>query len=89
MLKKYRFFIIIITIGLITLISVFSKFQDLSQSNRVLKSKIKQLIVENKMLARRQHKLETDPVFVESVAREKLNLLKEDEVIYKIFLEEE
>jgi len=88
-LKKHRFFIIIITIGLITLISVFSKFQDLSRSNRELKSKIKQLIVENKMLARRQYKLETDPVFAESVAREKLHLLKEDEVIYKIFSEEE
>ena len=88
MLKRYRFFIIIIILGLISLISVYSKFQDLAKRNRELKLKMKQLVVQNKILAERQHKLETDPVFAESVARQQLNAAKEGEVIYKIFPEE-
>ncbi len=88
MLKRYRFFIIILVLGAISLISVFSKFQDLTQRNRELELKMKQLKVENKFLAQRQHKLQTDPVFAESVARQQLNAAKEGEVIYKIFPEE-
>ena len=88
MLKKYRFFIIILALGAISLISVFSKFQDLVQRNRELELKMKQLKVENRLLVQRQHKLQTDPVFAESVARQQLNAAKEGEVIYKIFPEE-
>ncbi|MBL7132153.1 MAG: septum formation initiator family protein [Candidatus Omnitrophica bacterium] len=87
-LKKYNFFIIIFLLGVISLISVFSKYQDLAQKNRELKIEMKQLAAENRALKKRQHKLQNDPVFAESVAREKLKVALEGEVIYKILPEE-
>jgi cell division protein FtsB len=84
MLKKSRFFIIICAFGILTLIPAFSKYQDLAQRDRKVQAKMKQVASENNMLAHRQYKLQTDPVFAESVARQKLNVAKEDEVIYKV-----
>jgi len=84
MLKKTKFFIIICVLGILTLVPAFSKYQDLAQRNRNVQAKIHQLAADNKNLANRQYKLQTDPVFAESVARQKLNVAKEDEVVYKI-----
>lgn len=89
MLKKKRhFFIIIFMLGLISLIHPFSKYQDLSKKNRDLQEEIKQLSFKNKILYEEQLKLQRDPVYTESVARNKLNVAKEGEVIYKILPEE-
>lgn len=84
MLKKHKFFIIICAFGIMTLVPAFSKYQDLALRNRQVESAIKKLNKENKMLAHRQYKLQTDPVFAESVARQKLKVANEDEVIYKV-----
>lgn len=87
-LKKYSFYIIIFVLGFISLISGYSKFQDLAQKNRDLKLEMEQLAAENKALMERQYRLQNDAVFAESVAREKLNVAQEGEVIYKILPEE-
>lgn len=71
-------------LGLISLIPIFSNYQDLFMKNRQIKNRMKQLNAENKVLLERQHKLQTDPVFAESVARKELNVAKEGEVIYKV-----
>ena len=84
MSKRFRFFIIIFALGILSLVPAFSKYQDLAQRNRNVQLRIKQLATENKNLANRQYKLQTDPVFAESVARQKLNVAKEDEVVYKL-----
>jgi len=89
MLKKYKFVIIVCALGILTLVPAFSKYQDLAKRNRYIESRIKQISFENRSLASRQHKLQTDPVFAESVARHKLNVAKEDEVIYKVIPEKE
>ncbi len=89
MLKKFRFFIIICAFGIMTLIPAFSRYQDLAQKNQDVQFRMKQFAVENKSLANRQYKLQTDPVFAESVARQKLNVDKEDEIIYKVLPEKE
>jgi len=87
MLKKYRFYLIICVLLLISFIPVFSRYQDLRQRTKELSRKIQALQEENKALKERQHKLQTDPIYAESVAREKLNVVKEDEVVYKIIEE--
>lgn len=87
-LKRFYFFIIIFLLGAASLISVYSKYQDLAQKNKELKEKMVQLVTENKALIDRQHRLQTDPIFAESVAREKLNVAQEGEVIYKILPED-
>ncbi|MFH1622344.1 MAG: septum formation initiator family protein [Candidatus Omnitrophota bacterium] len=87
-IRKYFFFIIIIVLGFISLISVYSRYQDLAQENIELKNKMQQVSMENKALMERQYKLQNDPVFAESVARDKLRVAQEGEVIYKILPEE-
>ena len=87
-LGSYNLFIVVILFGVVSLISGYSKYQDLAQRNRSLRSKIEELTLENKDLMDRQHRLQTDPVFAESVARERLKVAQEGEVIYKILPEE-
>jgi len=87
LLTKYSFFIIAVLFGLTSLISVYSKYQDLAQKNVELGVRMKKLVVENKALMERQYKLQNDPVFAESVARDKLKVAQEGEVIYKILPE--
>ncbi len=70
------------------MISVHSKYQDLAQSNRSLELRMQDLAAENKSLIERQHRLQTDPVFAESVARNRLRVAQEGEVIYKIIPED-
>ena len=87
-LKRYNFFVVLIILGLVSLIPIFSNYQDLFMKNRQIKKRMGQLNAENRILFERQHKLQTDPVFVESVARKELNVAKEGEVVYKLSPEE-
>ncbi|MFC1709069.1 septum formation initiator family protein [Candidatus Omnitrophota bacterium] len=87
-IKKHNILIIAVMFGVISLISVYSKYQDLAQNNRDLKAEMKQLAAENKALIERQHRLQTDPVFAEAVARDKMKVAQEGEIIYKILPEE-
>jgi cell division protein FtsB len=87
-IKKFHFFIIIFLLGVLSLISAFSKYQDLAYKNKDLEEQMGQKIAENKALMERQHKLQNDAVFTESVARDKLKVAQEGEVIYKILPEE-
>ncbi|MFC1646556.1 septum formation initiator family protein [Candidatus Omnitrophota bacterium] len=89
LVKKYGFFIIVVLFGIISLISVYSRYQDLAQKNKELEARMKQLAVEDKSLIERQYKLQNDPVFAESVARDRLKVAQEGEVIYKILPEYE
>jgi cell division protein FtsB len=86
--KKHNLFVIAVFFGFTSLVSVYSKYQDLAQKNSDLRAKLEQLAVENKALVERQHKLQTDPIFAESVAREKMKVAQEGEVIYKILPED-
>ena len=88
LVKRHNIFFIAVIFGVTSLISVYSKYQDLAQKNGDLSVHLEQLAAENKALMDRQHKLQTDPIFAESVAREKLKVAQEGEVIYKILPEE-
>ena len=84
MIRKYKFYFLVFVLGMITLIPVFSRYQELMEKNQEVKTNINQLAYTNKILYEKQHKMQTDPVYAESVARQKLNVAKEGEVIYKI-----
>ena len=80
--------IIIISIAILLFIAVylpgFSRLQRLKDENKDLERKISELKVKNDQLKEEVYRLETDPTYVESVAREKLKKTKEGEIIYKI-----
>lgn len=89
MIKKQLIYIIAFIVGMITLIPAFSQYQELREKNSNVGKSIQDLAQANKALYEQQRKMQTDPVYAESVARHKLNVAKEGEVIYKILPKEE
>ena len=66
----------------------YSKLQELKQRNRELESRIKATKQENIELRQEKKKLKEDIVYLERVAREKMGLIREGEIIYRIVPEE-
>ena len=58
--------------------------QDLEAKNLEYQRKIQQLEKRQAALKEEKRLLEEDPVYLEKVAREKMGLIKEGEVIYRI-----
>ena len=88
MLKKYRFFIVVVVISIGMLVPAFSRYQELREKNINVEASIRKLAVANKALYEKQRKMQTDPVYAELVARRNLGVAKEGEVIFKIFPKE-
>jgi len=80
--------IVLSVLGLILLGVIFIpgylKIKRLVRQNRELERQIKETKQANRRLEEEQEKLESDPVYLEKVAREKLGLAKEGEIIYKV-----
>ena len=62
----------------------YTKMQDLEQKNLEYTQHIKMLTNKTGELEEEVRLLKDDPVYLEKVAREKMGLIKEGEVIYKI-----
>ena len=61
----------------------YSQMQDLKQKNHDYEVQIKELTKKNAALREEKRLLNDDPAYFEKVAREKMGLVKENEVIYK------
>ena len=62
----------------------YTKMQDLKQKNAEYVAEIKDLKLQHTKLKRERMLLEKDPVYLEKVAREKMGLIREGEVVYKL-----
>ena len=62
----------------------FTQMQDLKAKNQRYLEEIKQLKQKNLDLVAEKYRLEHDPVYLEKVAREKMGLVKEGEMIYRM-----
>ena len=71
-------------IVLIFFLPSYSRMQDLRQKNIDYARDKEALKQENARLKNEQLRLEEDPIYLEKVAREKMGLVKEGEVVYKI-----
>lgn len=69
---------------LVTFFPTFSKKQKLLEKNREYKAQIQDLEKQITQLSEEKRRLEEDPVYREKVAREKMGLVRDGEVIYKI-----
>ena len=76
-------FIVAVTV-LVFFVPSFSKLQDLRQKNMKYENQIGDLRKKNVQLTEEQRLLQDDPVYLEKVAREKMGLAREGEVVYKI-----
>ncbi len=62
----------------------FSKTQQLRLKDGALCQKLKLLTLENKRLAQENKMLKTDPVYIEEIAREKLRVARENEIVFRV-----
>ena len=88
MLKNALALFVFSIIVLIVFLPSYSKMQDLRFKNLEYKRQIEQLVKKNRQLLQEKKLLESDPVYLEKVAREKMGLVKDGEVIYKITTED-
>jgi cell division protein FtsB len=62
----------------------FSHLQQLKEERKSLSKQVDELRKTNDQLKTRINNLETDPIYVESVAREKMKQTREGEIVYKM-----
>ena len=73
----------IIAAFLVVFIPPFAKYQELRYKNQKLAQAIISLKEENKKLAGEKMRLETDIVYVEKRAREKIGLVRKGEIVLR------
>ena len=84
MLKNALWLFFIAVLVLVLFLPSYSQLQDLKQKNMEYAHKILELTRTNIELRRERRLLENDPVYLEKVARERLGLIGEGEVMYKL-----
>jgi len=84
-MAKKKLIFIIIGIALIGAIYFpgFARLQQLKEENRMLEKRIDILNKTNEELEEEKKKLETDPTYIEKIAREKLGMVKKDEIVLR------
>ena len=87
--KKVVIFFVALFIIILVFISPFSKFRELNMKNRALTEKIDYLKKANATLEKEIKMLDGDIKYVEKRAREKIGVVKEGEVVYKVVPDEE
>ncbi len=85
--KKLILFFALIIILLFIFFPRFSKYQKLLSEQRRFKQRIEELEEANKRLEEEKYKLENDIEYIERKAREKLGVVKKDEIPYRIIEE--
>ena len=84
MLKNALWLFAVTSIILFVFLPSYSRLQDLRQKNAEYAHEVKRLTVDNNLLAQEIMRLEHDPIYLEKVARDKMGLIREGEVVYKI-----
>jgi cell division protein FtsB len=84
--KAFWFFGVAVAI-LILFLPGFAKVQGLRSKNVDLEYKIRRLNVENALLQQELKRIESDPVYQEKIAREKMGVVRKGEIPIKIIPE--
>ncbi len=69
---------------LVVFLPSYTRMQDLDVRNDDYEKQIASLQQKNAHLRREKELLEKDPVYLEKVAREKMGLIREGEVVYRL-----
>jgi len=91
MLAKLRkaFWLFGVTVFLLVIfLPGYTKLQELKDRNRDLENKIKRLNIENSLLEQEIGRIQSDPIYQERIAREKLGVVKKGEIPVKIVPQE-
>lgn len=80
-------FVALLGVYLALLFPRLVKVNELSNRSAKLDEELKKIRVENQKLEQELRMLQSDPVYIEKVAREKFNKAKEGEIVYKVVRE--
>ncbi|MFH0913493.1 MAG: septum formation initiator family protein [Candidatus Omnitrophota bacterium] len=83
-LKKTFSLLGIVFFLLIIFLPGYTKLQELKDRNRDLEVKIKHLSIENTLLQQELKRIESDPIYQERIAREKMGIVRKGEIPVKI-----
>ena len=84
MIKNAFILFAVAAVILVLFLPTFTRMQDVQQRDLEYQQRIADLTAENKALTEEKRRLEDDPVYLEKIAREKMGLIREGEVVYKI-----
>ncbi len=84
LLKKAFWFLGVIFFLLIIFLPSYTKLQELRDRTRDLEMKIKHLNIENALLQQELKRIESDPIYQEKIAREKMGVVRKGEIPIKI-----
>jgi cell division protein FtsB len=83
-LKRAFWFFGLIIFLLVIFLPGYTKIQELKDRNRDLEAKVKRLHIENALLQQELRRIDTDPVYQEKIARERMGVVRKGEVPVKI-----
>ncbi|MBL7157988.1 MAG: septum formation initiator family protein [Candidatus Omnitrophica bacterium] len=81
--KKLIFAFLAVAILIAIYVPGFARLQQLKENNRMLEKRIDILNKTNEELEEEKKKLETDPTYIEKIAREKLGMVRKDEIVLR------
>lgn len=84
MIKNALFLFFVCAAIFVFYLPAYVKMQDLSGKNCAYEKRISDLEQENKALGVERDRLINDPAYFEKMARQRIGLIKENEVIYKV-----
>jgi len=81
---RKRYLLLLACVGLLAIyLPGYSRLQYLKTKNEQLESRIRDLESANRALEVEKYRLEHDPEYIERVARDRLGVVKEGEIIFK------
>jgi len=88
MIKNGIWIFIVAFLILVVFLPTFSKKQELKQKNIQLEKQIEDSKRENVRLTEEKRLLIEDPVYLERVAREKMGIVRDGEMVYRLIPQE-
>jgi cell division protein FtsB len=83
MIKNVVFLFVVLAAVFVVYLPSYMQMQDLRGRNLTFEKRINDLEAENIRIAEEQNRLKTDPEYFEKIARERMGLIKDGEVVYK------
>lgn len=67
----------------------YSKLQKLKAKDTAFSEQVERLKIENERLTQENRMLKEDPVYIEEVARDKLKVARDNEIVFRVINENE
>lgn len=84
MIRNALFLCVVCALVFVFYLPSYVKMQDMNEKNRQYEKRIGELAKDNARLEEERRRLVEDPVYFEKVAREKMGIIRDGEVLYKI-----